>query len=314
MKKLLSLLLICAAFFLAFPTKICADMGPKPSVIVKFTGLENEIYYATLLSENESTGPWSKDYDYENVYENNTVWAKMNNYEDSDGFYFLGCFDECSETHCFNWDYYPPDTFKILLYFPERDLFLVTEDTYEHYAFASYYTVNAGDALEASLSIISKENITADTERAEAVSARAEAEIDAMLEAERSYDYTWEIISLFCRIILTIILELAIALFFGYRGKNALLTICVTNIVTQTLLNICLNIINYKNGSFAFIFHYIWLEIVIFAIEAFVYTKRMKQKTSASGKSMHPCLYALTANVLSFFAGVVIAQHIPGIF
>lgn len=313
MKKTLSLFFLCAAFLLLFPTSVHADIGPKPSVTITFTSLENETYYATLLSETDSTGPWSKSYNDDDWYDNETVWQKMNDYEDTDGFYFLGCFADCSETHQFRWNYYPPDNFKILLYFPEKDLFLVTEDVYEHYAFDSYYTVDAGDALAAS-SMISEENIIADTETAKEVSARSEAELNAMFEAERSYDYTWEVISLLCRIILTILLELGIALIFGYRGKKSLLFICITNVITQTILNVCLNIINYHNGQYAFIFYYVWLEILVFAIEAFIYSKRMEQKSSTAGKKLHPCLYALTANIFSFVAGIFIAQIVPGIF
>lgn len=41
------------------PLPVNADIGPKPSVVISFKGLEGETYYATLLSKAESTGPYS---------------------------------------------------------------------------------------------------------------------------------------------------------------------------------------------------------------------------------------------------------------
>ncbi len=86
--------------------------------------------------------------------------------------------------------------------------------------------------------------------------------------ASKSYDYTWEIISLVARIVLTIALELGIALLFGYREKKVLAFLAVINIVTQITLNVALNIINYNSGALTFTFSYVLLEILVFAIEA----------------------------------------------
>lgn len=53
-------------------------------------------------------------------------------------------FRDCTETSEFKWTYYPPQRFKILVYFPETDSFAVS-GIYERYAFDSYYKVDAGD-------------------------------------------------------------------------------------------------------------------------------------------------------------------------
>ena len=92
-------------------------------------------------------------------------------------------FSDCTETSQFTWGYYPPSKFKILLYFPEYDKFAVSEEVYERYAFDSYYNVDA-KGLEVQ-SVTFTENIT----------------------AVRNYDYTWELTSLFARIIATITIE-----------------------------------------------------------------------------------------------------------
>lgn len=289
------LCLVLLTFQLTIPVK--ADMGPKPSVVINFTGLTGERYYVTLLSETASTGPHSS-YDsshIKRIMENdadNAIWEKFEFYQDKDGFYFLQYFEDCSEDSEFTWGYYPPERFKILLYFPEENKFVGSEEIYERYAFDSYYSVDCNN-----------------------MDIRSVIRI-APLEAERSYDYTWEIISLILRIIATIIIELWIALLFGYRRKKQLFIIIVINILTQTMLNVILNLINYKGGSQAFEFHYIWMELLIFVMEACAYSILLprylykgKPLTAASIS-----MYAFTANTASYIVGLLLAYLIPGIF
>lgn len=138
---------ICMFFVVcALPMRVNADLGPKPSVTITFTGLEGEKYYAALLSEKESVGPrhayhgtnpryTEEDFaDYDNGEEFYKAWKKFLSYEDEDGFYFLQDFQEGSGEDTLKWGYYPPEVFKLLLYFPEYDSFAVS-DIYEQYAF-----------------------------------------------------------------------------------------------------------------------------------------------------------------------------------
>ena len=69
------------------------------------------------------------------------------------------------------------------------------------------------------------------------------------------------------RIVLTVIVEMIIAFFFALRSKKQLKTILCVNIVTQTLLNVLLNISNYKGGHWMFVFNYIWMELLVLLIE-----------------------------------------------
>ena len=259
MKRKIFALLLCFVLVMAMPITAHADMGPKPSVRIEFTGIEGETYYGTLLSKSKSTGPASawdgnpeyayrqpEDADYD-------IWLKFVEYEDTDGYYFLQWFWECSENNQLNWTYYPPTSFKILLYFPETDTFYVSP-VYERYAFDSYFNVDL-----------------------------SEYDTDPIL-ASKSYDYTWELISLAARIVLTIALELGIALLFGYREKKVLGLLAVVNIVTQVTLNVALNIINYNSGSMSFTFSYVLFELLVFAIEAVAYAVLLKKFSSKEQK------------------------------
>ena len=297
MKKKLSLVTLTVAFMcLLFSFTAFADTGPKPSVRISFEGLSDEVCYATLLSLRDSSGParhWNgkeaPDYyvsdgggeeELDTLAEYKSIWTKMVEYKDPDNYYFLQRIWKLDETRELAWTYYPPDSFKILLYYPESDTFVVS-GIYERYAFDSYYTVNA---------------------------LNLEAETD-LITAEKSYDYKWETISLVARILITILIETAVAFLFAYKGKREFMIIFAVNVVTQILLNTALNIENYKEGYMAFTAYYIFFEIIIFASEGLIYSFAIKEKSKKRN-----ILYSLTSNAISFGAGLLLAHIIPGIF
>lgn len=286
MKKTAFLLLCALTVLVLFPMTARADIGPKPSVVVDFHGLDGETYYATLLSRQKTTGPYSalgRDGAYAHYNkddEHYEIFLKFAQYEDADGYYYLQFLSDCTQTHRFSWTYYPPREFKILLYFPETDSFVVS-DKYERYAFDSYFT----------------------------------AEItDTGLTVKRSYDYTYETLSLIARIVLTIAAEFGIALLFGFRERDLLRFIVLVNIITQVALNVALNIINYRSGEMAFVIFYVLLEIAVLITEAVVYSLNLKKRSQMDIPGWKPPVYALAANAVSFALGLGLAIWIPGIF
>lgn len=292
-KRILPLLICVCVGFALFPASSGADMGPKPSVVIDFKGLEGENYYVTLLSKTDSTGPYSaitrgSDYVlYESGDEDYDIFLKFAGYADEDGYYFLQYFKNCGGSQRFAWTYYPPGNFKILVYFPDYDAFAVSAEAYERYAFDSYYTVSVSGAP---------------------------ATGNAAVSAEQSYDYSAETISLAARVILTIALELAIALLFGYREKRQLIFIGTVNAVTQLALNVALNIINYYTGWLAFVVFYALLEIAVLAVEAGLYCAMMNKYSIKAASGRRAAVYALCANAASFAAGFGLAIIIPGLF
>ena len=291
-KKIACLLLSAMLVFTWLPITARADTGPKPSVRITFENLGDSLCYGTLLSEKPSTGPQSawggnEDFAYHNDNErypyatlNYETWKAFVDYEDTDGYYFLQIGWQVNETKELNWTYYPPQKFKILLYFPETDTFLVS-GIYERYAFDSYFSVDVGAS---------------------------------MLQVETSYQFGWEILSLLARVCITIALEMAIALLFGFRDKKTLLLLIIVNSATQIILNVLLNIINFNSGQAAFVTGYVLLEIAIFAIEAVVYCKMTTLLTHKDRPIWFYILYAFVANAASFVVGLEIAKLIPGIF
>ena len=306
--KVLTMFLCTVMVIMIFPITANADMGPKPSVRVTFENLGDEECWGTLLSSKESTGPssaWNgKEEDAQHNENPNgyysyqkfgyDVWKAFIDYAENDDFYFLQEAWQINETKELAWTYYPPNEFKILLYFPETGEFSVS-GVYERYAFDSYFTVNM-DGVKLS------------------VDYNEELSSDERINAFKSYNYTVEIVSLVARIIITILIEMAIALLFGFRKKKQLLLLIGVNAATQIILNVLLNVINYNSGELAFVVFYILFEIAVFVIEAILYCTIMKKISEQPKKNWFYVLYALIANAVSFGAGFVVAQMLPGIF
>lgn len=137
---------LCLLLALALPLPARADTGPKPSVKIEFTGSTGQPYYATLLSRESSTGPQSA---YDPEYPESAqypegqkdIWQAFVDYEDPDGFYFLQWFWECTQTDLLDWNYRPPQAFKVLVFYPETGEYRAS-GIYERYAFDSYFTVD----------------------------------------------------------------------------------------------------------------------------------------------------------------------------
>ncbi len=299
-------LLICVITAVMLSVTASADMGPKPSVNVDFENLGDELCYATLLSRTKSTGPSSawdgieehaqhnENEGYSYVKYGYDIWKAFVDYKDADGFYFLQEAWQVNETKKFGWTYYPPNEFKILLYFPETKTFAVS-GIYKSYAFDTYYTVNMDGV-----------NLTADYNE--------ELSTDARIEAYRSYNYRVEIFSLIARIVITILIEMAIALAFGYFEKKQLLLLIAVNGVTQIILNVLLNVVNYRSGELAFFVIYILLELGILIGEAVLYFNLLNKLSKKQRPRWLAVIYAAAANIASFAGGICIAHWLPGIF
>ena len=137
-KKLIVMLLCLVLVSAVFPITASADTGPKPSVRITFENLGDKECWGTLLSSKESTGPSSSwDGNEEDARHNGNenysyqtfgydVWKAFVDYDEQDEFYFLQEAWQINETKELAWTYYPPNEFKILLYFPETGEYAVS--------------------------------------------------------------------------------------------------------------------------------------------------------------------------------------------
>lgn len=288
MNKKLAALLMCLVMLAALlPVGASADTGPKPSVTVRFEELGDELCYATLMSKRQSTGP---AYVWDGVEGNEQIlgadydiWRAFVDYKDPDGFFFLQEMWQVNETKEFCWGYYPPDVFKVLLYFPESESFLST-DILESYAFDSYFSVNvSGSSGE-------------------------------LMPAVEDYDTSHEAWGLIARAIITVAIELGIALLFRYSGKKQLIFLAAVNVVTQVILNIIVNSVSFHSGPWAATVTLVFGELVVLIVEATAYGLFLNKLGTKERRNAVAVLYAIAANTASLVAGRLLMQYLPGIF
>ena len=286
--------IICILIFILLPTNVYADMGPKPSVVLNFYGLNNEKCYVTLLSKEDSSGPWSvykNTEDSKRLMENmdENIWQSFVNYKDNDGYYFLQFFDECTNNQRVTWGYHPPEEFKILLFFPDSHQF-ISSKTYKRYAFDSYYKVTI-DSQSQQLNVTSQE-------------------WDRQIKVEQNIAFGWIQTSLFIRILLTIIIELMVANMFHIKNPKQRGLIIVTNIFTQLLLNALFNPLPLQQSTILLIFHYLWIELLVIGIEMVIYIQCIKKCGLPKPSHRKIQVYTMTANVISFLIGLITSSMI----
>ena len=301
-KKYYPLLFVFFLFLLfRFPVQAktaSADMGPKPSLRITFAGLpKDEECYAAVLSSVPSTGPHSAYTGEYEPREEGDVARIFREYQDKDGFYYLQYHFDLAEKDGIYWGYYPPYTFKVLLYFPRLNLF-VSSDVYERYAFDSYFHV---DMTDIQLPV-------------EPVSEQAPILLEETLTAVKSYDYTAEILFLVLRICLTILLELAVAFVFLFRDKKQWLFLAIVNILTQVVLNVYLYLVLYNSGEWMYYLFYFLGELIVFGVESVAYMLFMNKFTDKKRSAGLYIGYAAIANGFSFIVGLLLGAFFPSLF
>lgn len=294
MKRMICIFL---SFFLLsslFILPLSADTGPKPSLRIRFENMPDAVFYGTILSDGKSPSPDLLEREESEGLE--AAREAISAYEDEDGFLFDAYAIACvSETGTLSWTYYPPERFKVLLYFPETERITVSEIC-QRYAFDTYYTVDMkGTDMDA-------------LRYDEAMSN------DDRISAYRSYEVGQELLGLISRIVITLAAEMLLAFLLGFSERRALLLLLWVNLATQVLLNLFLNLIHFLEGNDAFVIGYILLELLVFATEAFLYCRLMKTRENAPRSNRFYIGYAFAANLFSFVAGLGTALYLPEVF
>ncbi len=280
--------LLIILFMMVLPTYIYSDAGPKPSVTIDIHGLEGQTYYTTLLSRDKHLGPYSiydEEYPEEAWYHEGEgdypIYKKFIDYTPPEGYYFLQFFQNTSQSHRLNWTYFPPNEYKVLIYIPQGERFIVSSEGYSNYAFATRY-----------IATVEGDNIV----------------------LTKGYRVVKEVFSLIGRIILTILVEVGVAWLFKIRQKKLIRLIVIVNVVTQILLNVLLNLTSFYLGKLLAVILLLLLEMVVFTIEATIYGLTFKRLSHGEIKGYRGVVYALVANGASLLVGIILAFILPGMF
>ena len=101
-------------------------------------------------------------------------------------------------------------------------------------------------------------------------------------------------------LILTIILEVLIAISFNYRKKSELLTIVLINVITNPLLNYLLLVNSYFNLVSMNIFILIFLEVIVVIVEWMLLRYALRQNPKKL------LILSVVMNATSFLVGLLL--------
>ena len=277
-------LIWCAVLLFAVSISVAlADTGPKPAVSVNVKNLGGAKCYATLLSEREQYGPYCTteiEKRWDEMRAETAVWEAFAGYKDPDGFFFLQELWDLRYVPKYAWEYHPPRIFKVLLYWPDEGRFAVSEIT-EAKDFYSLFEVDASEVRFADGSNIGT----------------------IAVKPVDSYSYRiWAFVS---RVLITLAVELLIALAFLFRTKREWLVIIATNILTQIALGIFATISVVRGGrDMQFFVTLAFLELGVAIIEAVVYILFLRKASGKKRGLWVYVVYALVANAASYFVGL----------
>lgn len=275
----LSIISVLIAFW-TFSITACADIGPKPSIIIKFEHIPDCGCFAAILTP-YSGDAFSEDelYIQADLTDNSKskVCKAFYNYWDEEGYKLqnpigLICQEDDSFVIRSYWGI--PRDFKILLYVEKDDRFMVSEPV-SISQFSSKYTVDFSNTD------------------------------NGFLIVAECYDKLIDMISWLIRLISTIVIEILVALLFGFARKKQLMSIAFINIITQIYLNIALSMSVSIMGETSFVINYLLSEIFVTIAEV-IYYRISKNMWSSS--ALRTSVYAIVSNLISFRAGVFITN------
>ena len=277
-KRVISLILMVLLLLPVLTVTVSADMGPKPGTSITVHPGGGEYAVVTLLAREENNGPhWTIGPDEEppsRIARDEMLteaWYAFRDYADPDGYHFWGEIYEGSVT----WGYFPPEEFKIAVYYPEYGILWVSEDSYERYAFDSDFRLNLP-----------------------AVGAGAQSgEVDMVLK--KTSNLGSELAGFLFRVVLTLAMELAVARVFGLTEPGQKKLILRVNLLTQVGLNLLLWGWYYFDGPLAAMVRLILAEILVLVVESVIYQRKLRQEESR-GKILG---YTILANLASVTLG-----------
>lgn len=287
--------LFVATSTLATPLNAHADYGPKPTTTVTLVGMRmvDSYFVAPLSQKNDGPSQIATSYDdFTNPGELTAIDDQFLAFSDPDGFFYTTRrYSECQGYGTVKWSFYPPDPFKVLIFIPENNVFIVTP-VIERTTFDSFISLHLDG--ETYLTLIDG---------------------DKVVLPESDIYHTYRVLppffSLLGRIVVTLILELGLALVFKYRSKKQLSTIAWTNIVTQLALNIALIVTSiYLGGGLTYWLEFAVCELLVFIGEALFYHYYFAKKAKEDPRDFFPdnaILYAFLANLLSLGFGILVS-------
>lgn len=232
----------------------------------------NGVCYGTLLSEKTTSGSWSTQ-NIIDLYAPKEIIEAFKEYKND--YFYLNYFQDVSEGLLY-WPIYPPEKFKLLLYYPESKTFIVSDVT-ERYALTSQFKA-----------IIDSNN-----------------NIDII----RNYNYLGLSLITIIRIIIGAAVSIVVSILYGKPNRDDVKYFILTNLIFHIILNIFISIYSYKNG-FSIVEYYLFLwfvYLVFFVIQSIIYQRNLNSTDQ-------PIVCALLGNIAAYFVGLLLVDIFPALF
>ena len=289
-----------AILFLILPLTVLtasADAGLKQILTVKVEGVTSPCYFTILRSaeQYEYDRPYEGDedrkdrfiFDVNDIEEGgktpdpsdmDTAYRRFKEYRDPDGYLFICQGAYLAEDGSFE-TYSVPYHYKVLMYCPASD------------------TLSVSGKLAAP-NLFTEASIKADHDKIVSASYSA---------VSRLLDSLTGFIQPLNSMIVTIIIELLIALCFLFTKGKQIRTVILVNLVSITLLNMSLLIFNPPVYGSLFSFPYALFEIIVTAAEAAAYLYFLpKYSKGKPAPKWRIITYAVVANLATYaFAALV---------
>ena len=234
----------------------------------------NDTCYGTLLSKTSEVGSFSYKIEIDLDVDENIINA-FKTYEDKDNFFYLNYLQDVSEGLLF-WPYFPPENFKVLLYFPNTNTFVTTDTIYNTYCLTNDFKASINNGV---------------------------------LYLTQSYNYSKLI---YLTVIITIIasvISILIAFITGRPSEAEYKYVILSNLLFHIIVNIGIAMHSFRVG-FSIVEYYLVLwapYLFFFFIQGYLYLKKTHVLKS-------PFLCSFYTNVLTYLIGLLIVDVFPKLF
>lgn len=282
MKRFLSVLLSVFVVLIIFPTKVKADVFPKPTAIIEVVGLDVDYKFEVLIKRESRPIDLNQlemiKYYY---YDNEFPLEFFIDYVDKDGYVSRTLYNGSPahlkqlDTNIFEVGYFSaPKNFKIAILI--NDDIIITSKEINRKLYQAKFTFD-----------LTGVDLT-----------KSQVDVGKIKEDVPVGEITLNFI---LRVALTVLIELGILWLFKYRNKKSFNLVAITNLITQSILTL-----------FILCSHYIWLvfvgpiitiiigELFVFSFETVFYAIKLKEK-----QKLVAIIYALVANIVTCILSIL---------
>ncbi len=264
----------------------------KP-IYVTFTGIEDETCYAApfcydfdakyidFYDQKERNNELVNGFAYNYVQEcdDPAVFNAFCNYTDFSKLTFMYAIYNIKDGDQICMPYDTPDIFKVVLYYPISDKFVITRVA-SKFADKSYF----------------KANYDLDND---------------IFQMQRQFFFFKDFLMYFLQVALSTIAIFFVAKMFDYRKKEELKVIMTNSVISLLVLNLLTLVIKVFIGVNLLIYSYAALVLLAFIFQYGIYSKRLAFNGEEIDKE-RPIIFAFAANCIAFGICVIIAVFIFG--